>query len=196
MKLKNLLLCVAVSFFAFVIVIGCGGKNSMSQSEKNEAQDSIRAMSQQTLGELFKNEPVAKSTIEKAVGYAVFSDFGFKVMFMGGAKGKGVAVDNATEQETFMKMVELQPGLGLGGEKFRVVFIFENQDAFDSFLSSGWEFGANAQAAAEDDKGEGGGGAGAVTVGDGIKMYQLSDEGLIAGVSITGAKYYKDDDLN
>ena len=196
MKLKNLLLCVAVSFFAFVIVIGCGGKNSMSQSEKNEAQDSIRAMSQQTLGELFKNEPVAKSTIEKAVGYAVFSDFGFKVLFMGAAKGKGVAVDNASQKETFMKMVELQPGLGVGAEKYYLVFIFENPDAFNKFVTSGWELGANAMASAKDDKGEGGSGAGALTFRDGVKMYQLSDTGAIVGVSITAAKYYKDDELN
>lgn len=196
MKLRKILSGIAVTLFAFGIVVGCGGKNSMSPSEKLEAQDSIRAMSQQTLGELFKNEPAAKSTIEKAAGYAVFSDFGFKVVFMGAAKGKGVAVDNATEQETFMKMVELQPGLGLGGQNFRVVLIFENKDAFSSFLSSGWEFGADAMASAKDDKGEGAGSVGAVILEEGVHIYQLNEEGAIVGVSITGAKYYKDDDLN
>jgi lipid-binding SYLF domain-containing protein len=74
--------------------------------------------------------------------------------------------------------------------------IFENQGAFNKFVTSGWELGANAMAAAKDDKGAGGGSAGAVTFGDGVKMYQLSDTGAIVGVSITGAKYYKDDDLN
>jgi lipid-binding SYLF domain-containing protein len=95
-----------------------------------------------------------------------------------------------------MKMAEFQPGLGLGAENYRLVFIFENPDAFNKFVTSGWELGANAMAAAKDDKGEGGGGAGAVTVSDGVKMYQLSDTGAIVGVSITAAKYYKDDDLN
>jgi lipid-binding SYLF domain-containing protein len=168
----------------------------MSKSEKNDQRDEVRGMTQVTLDELFQNEPAAKSAVLDASGYAVFSDFGFKVMFLGGAKGKGVAVNNATKQETFMKMVELQPGLGLGAQKFRIVFIFEHQDAFNSFVTSGWELGANALAAAKDDKGEGGASAGAVTVSDGVKMYQLSDTGIIVGVSITGAKYYKDDDLN
>ena len=99
-------------------------------------------------------------------------------------------------EETFMKMMELQPGLGLGAQKFRVVYIFENEEAFNSFVTSGWEFGSDAMAAAKDDKGEGGGGAGAVAFSEGIKMYQLSDEGAIIGVSLTGARYYKDDDLN
>jgi hypothetical protein len=31
---------------------------------------------------------------------------------------------------------------------------------------------------------------------NGVKMYQLDDTGAVVGVSITGAKYYKDDDLN
>jgi len=39
-------------------------------------------------------------------------------------------------------------------------------------------------------------GAGAVAFSNGVKMYQLSDTGAIVGVSITGAKYYKDDNLN
>lgn len=196
MQTKKILRCVAVVFFAFVIVVGCAGTKSKSPSEKDSERDSVRTMTAQSLAQLYQNEPAAKGAVADAAGYAVFSDFGFKVMFLGGAKGKGVAVNNATKQETFMKMLELQPGLGLGAQKFRIVFIFENQDAFNSFVTSGWELGANALAAAKDDQGAGGGGAGAVTFSDGVAMYQLSDTGAIVGVSITGAKYYKDDDLN
>jgi lipid-binding SYLF domain-containing protein len=95
-----------------------------------------------------------------------------------------------------MKMLEFQPGLGVGAEKYRLVLIFQNQEAFNKFVTSGWELGANAMAAVKDDKGAGGGGAGALTFRNGVKMYQLSDTGAIVGVSITGAKYYKDDELN
>jgi len=196
MQTKKILLCVAVVLFAFVFVAGCAGTKSKSPSEKDAARDDVRAVTAQSLAQLYKNEPAAKSAVANSAGYAVFSDFGFKVMLLGGAKGKGIAVNNATKQETFMKMVELQPGLGLGAEKYRLVLIFENQGAFNKFVTSGWELGANAMAAAKDDKGAGGGGAGALTFRNGVKMYQLSDTGAIAGVSITGAKYYKDDDLN
>jgi lipid-binding SYLF domain-containing protein len=196
MQTKKILLCVAVVLFAFVFVAGCAGTTPKTQSEKDAARDDVRAVTAQSLAQLYKNEPAAKSAVANAAGYAVFSDFGFKVMLMGGAHGKGMAVNNATKQETFMKMVELQPGLGLGAEKYRLVLIFENQGAFNKFVTSGWELGANAMAAAKDDKGAGGGSAGAVTFGDGVNMYQLSDTGAIVGVSITGAKYYKDDDLN
>ena len=144
---------------------------------------------------LEQKHPAAKDAIAKAAGYAVFSDFGFKVMFMGGARGKGLAANNASRQETFMEMVELQPGMGLGASRFRVVFIFETPEAFNAFVTSGWEFGANAMAVAKT-KTEGGALAGAVTVSKGVKMLQLNEEGVIAGVSLTAAKYYKDKELS
>ena len=94
-----------------------------------------------------------------------------------------------------MKMAEFQPGFGFGAAKFRIVFIFETLEAFNSFVTSGWEAGANAMASAKT-KAEGGALAGAVTVSNGVKMFQLNDEGAIVGVSITAAKYYKDKELN
>jgi lipid-binding SYLF domain-containing protein len=166
-----------------------------SKSEKNAARDEVRTMTAQSLAQLYQKEPAAKGAVANAAGYAVFSDFGFKVLFMGGAGGKGMAVNNATKQETFMKMAEFQPGLGLGAEKYRIVLIFENPDVFNKFVTSGWEVGANAMAAVKD-KSEGGGAAGAVSFSHGVKMYQLSNTGAIVGVSITASKYYKDDDLN
>jgi lipid-binding SYLF domain-containing protein len=194
MKMKKVLKLAVTLLCLLIFAAGCAG--TKSKSEKNTARDEVRTVTTQTLDQLYQKEPAAKGAVAGAAGYAVFSDFGFKVLVMGGAGGKGMAVNNATKQETFMKMAEFQPGLGLGAEKYRIVLIFENSDAFNKFITSGWEIGANAMAAAKDDKGGGGGDAGAVTVSDGVKMYQLSDTGALVGVSITAAKYYKDDDLN
>jgi len=196
MKTKKVLNCTATLLFLLVFAFGCAGTKTKSQSEKDAARDNLRTMTAQTLDQLYQKEPATKDAVAGSGGYAVFSDFGFKVGLMGGAHGKGMSVNNTTKQEIFMKMVELQPGLGLGAEKYRLVFIFEDLDAFNKFVTSGWELGANAMAAAKDDKGAGGGDAGAVTVSDGVKMYQLSETGAIVGVSLTAAKYFKDDDLN
>ena len=133
--------------------------------------------------------------MQAAVGYAVFSDVGMKMFYGGAAHGGGLAVNNATKQSTFMKMFELQPGYGFGIENFRNVFIFDTAEALSDFVNSGWEFGGNAMAAAKSGA-QGGGVAGGVVVSPGVTMYQFTQEGVIAGVSITGAKYYKDDALN
>ena len=192
---KNLSLIVALAMAALSLAIISCASTPMSKSEKEEKQGSVRDMANKAIADLYAKNPAARSEISKAAGYAVFSDFGFKFIFMGGAGGSGVAVNNATKQETFMKMAEFQPGLGFGAAKFRIVFIFETLEAFNSFVTSGWEAGANAMAIAKT-KGEGGSLAGAVTVSKGVKMIQLNDEGGIVGVSLTAAKYYKDKELN
>ena len=167
----------------------------LSPSDKAEQQASLRDMSNQALTQLYSNNPAAQGAIMNAAGYAVFSDFGFKLIYAGGAKGKGIAVNNATRQETFMKMMELQPGYGLGAEKFWLIFVFETPDAFNTFVTSGWEAGANAMMAAKS-KTAGGALAGAITVSEGVYMYQITQKGLMVGVSVTGAKYSRDEQLN
>ncbi len=193
MKTKKVLKWAATLLFLLVFAVGCAG--TKSKSEKDTARDSLRSMTERTLAKLYQDEPAAKGAVADAAGYAVFSDFGFKVVFMGGAHGKGLAVNKTTKQETFMKMLELQPGLGVGAENYHLVFIFENPDAFNTFVTSGWELGTNALASAKGGS-TGSGAAGALSFSHGVKLYQFDATGAIVGVSITGAKYYKDDDLN
>ncbi len=166
-----------------------------AKSDKEKQQEQVRTMAQDTLQRLYKAEPKSKEAVRHATGYAVFSDVGVKILFAGSGNGKGIAVNNRNKRETFMKMLELQAGLGMGVEKFRVVFVFDNEKAFEGFVNSGWEFGEQATAAAKaGDKG--GAMSGAVSVSDGVWMYQLTDKGLAVEISATGTKYYKDDDLN
>jgi lipid-binding SYLF domain-containing protein len=91
--------------------------------------------------------------------------------------------------------VEVQAGLGMGVKKFRLVWVFQTEEALSSFINSGWELGSQATAAAQyDDKGVGM--AGAVVISKGVWLYQLTDDGLAAELTAKGTKYYKDDDLN
>lgn len=185
---------MAMAIAMLCLSLAACASTPVTQSEKMEQKDSLRAMASQTLAQLYKTTPAAKSAVANAAGYAVFSNFGFKLSVMGGVKGKGVAINNTTKHETFMKMMEFQPGMGVGAEKFRVVFVFESSAAFNTFVTSGWEAGANAMMAAKS-KTDGGAFTGAVSVSEGVHMYQITEEGLIIGVSITGAKYYKDTEL-
>ena len=168
--------------------------NSQAES-KEEQQQKIVEMTQQSLQQLYEKQPSAKAAVKKAAGYAVFSDMGVKILFAGSGNGQGVAMNNKTGQQTFMKMVELQAGLGFGIKKFRNIFVFETEKAMNSFINSGWQFGGQATAAAKTAT-SGGAMAGAAQVDDGVWLYQLTEKGLEASVTATGAKYYKDDSLN
>ena len=166
-----------------------------AQNGKEEQRTEIRKTSQKILGQLYRVKPSAKGAVASAAGYAVFSNFGMKIFVAGGGTGSGLAVNNASKQEVFMKMVEVQAGLGFGIKKFRVVFIFETESAFKEFVNSGWEFGGQATAAASYD-GKGSAYQGAASVMPGVWMYQLTDEGLALELTGKGTKYYKNDELN
>ena len=162
---------------------------------KAQKQADVHKQAGQTLAKLYKARPSTKTAIKAAAGYAAFSNFGMKILLAGGGKGQGLAFDNTTKKSTYMKMLEVQAGLGMGVKKFRTIFIFETKDAMDQFVNSGWEFGGQATAAAKAG-GEGGAYQGAVKVMPGVWMYQLTDKGLALELTGKGTKYYKDDDLN
>jgi len=163
--------------------------------DKAKEQKEVRKVAHKTLQQLYKAEPPAKAAVEHAAGYAVFNNMGVKILFAGSGKGKGIAVDNKTKKETFMKMIELQAGLGIGVKKFNVVFVFDNDKVLNSFINSGWEFGGQASAAAKTEE-KGAAMAGAASVSEGVWMYQMTEKGLAAEITAKSTKYYKDDDLN
>ena len=180
-----------VMMFAVVLLIAapCAAKT------KAQKQAEVRKAADQTLANLYQARPSAKATIKAAAGYAAFSNFGMKILLAGGGKGQGIAFDNRTKKVTYMKMLEVQAGLGMGVKKFRTIFVFETKDAMNQFINNGWEFGGQATAAAKSGD-KGGSYQGAVQVMPGVWMYQLTDKGLALELTGKGTKYYKDDDLN
>ena len=177
-----------------LIAVATFAADDEEKMEKERTE--IRQMSQETLARLYKVEPSAKAAINKAYGYAVFSNTGIKILFGGSGNGKGIAIKNQDKTEIFMKMFEIQAGLGMGVKKFRVIFVFDNQKAFDDFVNSGWEFGGQADAAAKTSPEKGGSMEGAASVSEGVWMYQLTDKGLALELTGKGTKYSKDKDLN
>jgi lipid-binding SYLF domain-containing protein len=164
-------------------------------ASKADEQAKVREAAQSALDALYKIQPSARKTVQSAAGYAAFSNFGMKILVAGSGTGKGVAVNNRTKATTYMKMAEVQAGLGFGVKKFHLVWVFDNQQAFNKFVNSGWEIGAQATASAQ----AGGKGAayqGAVSVSPGVWLYQMTGDSLALELTAKGTKYYKDKDLN
>ena len=166
-----------------------------SAETKEQKQAEVRKKSAETMERLYKAKPSAKAAVRAAAGYAVFTSRSVKILVGGTGKGKGIAVDNATQKVTYMKMGEIQAGLGMGVKKFSVIFVFETKEALRKFIDSGWEFGGQASAAAKTKEG-GGSYQGATSVSPGVWMYQLTDKGIALELTAKGTKYSKDDNLN
>jgi lipid-binding SYLF domain-containing protein len=188
LAMKLLKLTSILAFILLSVVAGFA-------KTKEEKQAEARKKADQTLHKLYKTQPSARAAIQAAAGYAVFNNRGTKILVGGSGKGNGIAVNNKSKQVTYMKMREIQAGLGFGVKKFSVVFVFENQKAFNDFIDGGWDAGGQTTAAA---KTSGGGGSlqGAVAGGPGVWVYQMTDKGLALELTVKGTRYSKDDDLN
>jgi lipid-binding SYLF domain-containing protein len=90
-----------------------------------------------------------------------------------------------------MKMGTAGVGLGLGVNKYDVIFLFQDKQTFDNFVNKGWQADAGATASA---------GKAAADVKtnfvNGLAIYQITEKGLMANADIAGTKYWKNDKLN
>jgi lipid-binding SYLF domain-containing protein len=169
--------------------------NTFANNKEDKRAD-IQKMSQDTLHRLYEAEPPAKAAVEKAYGYAVFSNTVEKMFLDSSGNGRGMAVNNKTKSETFMKMFEVHEDLGPGVEKFRYVFIFDNEKVFNESVNSGWECGVQISAATKTSAEKGGAMQGAAAVSNGIWMYQLTGKGVVLNITVKSTKYSPDDNLN
>lgn len=168
---------------------------ALAAKDRDKERAEVRKAANDALAALYKVQPGARKAVESAAGYAAFSNFGMKLLVAGSGTGKGVAVNNRTKAVTYMKMAEVQAGVGFGVKKFRLVWVFDNAAALDKFVNAGWEFGGQATASAKAG-GQGSGYEGAVSVSPGVWLYQLTGDSLALELTAKGTRYYKDTDLN
>jgi lipid-binding SYLF domain-containing protein len=161
------------------------------KSMKHEAKAAkIDETADEALQELFAERAKAKDLFSMSYGWAVFDNLKLALGLSGGG-GNGVAVNRQTGERTYMKMGTGGVGLGLGVNKYQVVFLMEDQQTFDNFVEKGWQADAGATAAA---------GTSAAEVKtdfvNGLAIYQLTEKGLMLNADIAGTKYWKNKKLN
>ena len=150
----------------------------------------IDEMADEALNEVMNTNWKAQELFESAYGWAAFDNL--KIAFgISGGGGNGVAVNKSSGERTYMKMGTGGVGFGLGGQKYQVIFLFQDEKTFFNFVEKGWKADASAQAAAGTD------GANATTgFVNGIAVWQITEKGLMALADITGTKYWKNKKLN
>ena len=169
------------------------GTTSHAASIEDE-RNAVREMRDEVLTELYEIAPHAEGRIKKAQGYAVFTNVGINVIFASFAGGHGLVVDD-NGKETFMKMGSAGIGLGLGVKDFRGVFVFYDEKALSDFIEYGWDFGAQADAAAK--SGDKGGQLGLAGNPQGaVEVFQFTKNGLALQATLQGTKYWRDAALN
>lgn len=166
---------------------------TVTKEDKERAE--LRTKTYKALLDLYQKKPNSRKAIQNAFGYAVFVDTSYSLGILGGGHGRGRAINQHSGREVFMKMGEMKVGLGLGVRQSNIIFVFGNEDAFNSFITKGWSFGGEAVAAAGDGV-SGDALEGSFQVAPGMWMYQVTTKGLAADLTVKGTRFYVDKDLN
>lgn len=177
---------------SFTLVFTCAAALAQdgSTSKAQQKKQNIDSMAEETLSRLFAQDAKAKTLFDLSYGYAVFTNLKIMVGISGGG-GSGVSVVKNNGQRVYMKMGTGGIGIGLGGQKSSIVFLFEDRKTLEDFIYNGWQGDAAANAVAGTE------GANANTsFTKGLVIYQLTESGLMLKADVSGTKYWVDKKLN
>lgn len=137
--------------------------------------------------------------LSQAYGYAVFPTIGKGGIGVGGAFGEG-CVYRGGQRTGSVTMGQMTIGFQLGGQAYSQLIVFKNADAYETFTSGSFEFGADASAvaltygaqAAAGTKGasvSAGKREGAAEWYRGMAVFTIAKGGLMYEASIGGQKF-------
>ena len=174
---------------AAVLAFGVGPALAQEDAKVQQRRQEIDQNAQTTLDELLNAQPAVRDLYGRAAGYAVFTVTKGGFIVSGGG-GNGVAVNKATGQRTYMRMGTGGIGLGIGGQRYSLIMLFETEDRLSKFLAGGWDSRATAEAAAGKE-----GVAVQSSFFDGVAFYQITEKGLMAHADISGTKFWVNEEL-
>ena len=178
-KFFQLILLVLVLITASTI---CAAKKSPEQLRAK-----LDEMSVQVLDRMYQKYPASEAAVQDAYAYCTISASGVKWGLMGDDHGRGVAVNNQTDERIYVKMTEVTLGINFGAKEYDLLFVIQNQEAWERFISGNIKFGSEASAQASDGV-SGGTVADAKIIANGVWVYQLDKKGLAVELSFKGAR--------
>jgi len=174
---------------AMVVVFGIGSAFAEETAQVQQRRQEIDKNAQATLDELLKTHDGVRDLYGRAAGYAVFTVTKGGFIVTGGG-GNGVAVDKSSGKRTYMRMGTGGIGLGIGGQRYSLVVLFETADRLGKFVAGGWDSSATAEAVAGQE-----GVAVRSSFIDGVAFYQVTEKGLMAEADVSGTKFWVNDEL-
>jgi lipid-binding SYLF domain-containing protein len=175
-----------IGFTLVFLVVGMSGCASIPGKTGEEQSKAIDSLVEQTLKDLYKQEPKDKEEIGKSVGYAIMKNKFTKIPIVGAGSGYGVAINNKTGEKTYLKIVRFDIGSGLGARSVRPVIIFQNEKKFKDFIDGIWSARAGAELAAKTKDAGTSAAAGSDDLSSekGYSIHFITDAGVAATVTV------------
>jgi len=183
MKIRSLLLCCIVAS------LGLAG-TAWAKPSNDDCQSTLKR---------FRGLQETNTFLSKAVGYAIFPTIGKGGIGIGGAYGEGCVYKGGSRTGS-IKMGQVTIGFQLGGQAYSQLVVFKSNDAYDTFTSGSFEFGADATAVALTYGAQAGAGTKGASASAGEKsggaewyrgmaVFTLAKGGLMYEASIGGQKF-------
>ena len=170
-------------------VTGCTTTGPSAKAAPAESADLTEASVDATLSRLYATAPSSRELVQRAAGVLVFPSVLNAGLIVGGEHGKGVLRVGGRTVERYSHTGG-SIGLQAGAQTRAEVLLFMTPDSLAKFrASSGWTAGGDATVAVANV-----GANGMIdteTAKQPIIGFVLNNSGLMAGVSLTGAKFSK-----
>lgn len=170
----------------FVLVL-LTASTVFAKSSPEQQRAELDMMSRQVLERMYQKYSESRSAVENAYAYCTISASAVKLGLFGDDHGRGVAVNNYTGERIYVKMKEVSVGLNFGAKEYDLLFVIQNQTAWERFISGNIKFGSEVSAQASDGV-NGDTFADATIIANGVWVYQLDKKGLAVEFSFKGAR--------
>ena len=184
-KLRTLATVTAVAA-AGVLFAGCTTTRPGDSGTSSSSRTSIDAQVDASLSKLYQAVPGSREMVGKAAGVLVFPAVISASLGVGAEYGRG-ALRTGGRTQAYYSTTAGSIGFQAGAQSKAVIYVFNTQESLAKFRNSkGWTAGADATVAVANI-----GANGAVdtnTVRQPVVGFVLTNVGLEAGVSVSGAK--------
>lgn len=185
LKLRTLATVTAVAA-ASVLFAGCTTTRPGDTGTSTSSRTSIDAQTDASLSKLYQTVPGSREMVSKAAGVLVFPSVVGASLGVGAEYGRG-ALRTGGRTQAYYSTTAGSIGFQAGAQSKAVIYVFNTQESLAKFRSSkGWTAGADATVAVATI-----GANGAVdtnTIRQPVVGFVLTNVGLEAGVSVSGAK--------
>ena len=171
MKTKNIFM-VMLLFFSFTLF-------AQNADEKKIIKDAENAKAA-----FIKANPKIQDYFDDAKAYAIFPNVGKGALIVGAASGNGAVYERGV-LVGMASLKQVDVGAQIGGKAYSEVIFFKTDRAVQDFMDDDFSFGSNVSAVALDQAPP----SLNITYTDGVAVFTLPKEGLMAEVSVGGQKF-------
>ncbi len=121
---------LSFSLFALLFIFGANTQEVHAQSRQKV--EKIKQDAKTAKAEFLESDWRMEKHFKNAYGYVIFPNVGKGAIGIGGAAGNGVAYEGGKEIG-MAKLTQLSIGFQWGGQAYREIIFFEDEDAMDRF---------------------------------------------------------------